>query len=352
MEKMRLPLALMLITLISGCATMTSSQQPLSPEQYYSQARKAQASGDYNGAIENTDALETNYPNSPYAQLAPLELAYARYKLGEYEAGILQADRFIENHPQHANLDYAYYLKGLIRSAQGVSSPAGKPGQEQIVDTDHVREAFKNFSTLVQRFPDSSYRDNALKRMEELRDMLARQELAKVKEQLANGDNEAAVKHAKYIAEQYPKTPAANEALELVTRAASAPPPETTESEIEFMPVTKPVAPAPAVSGGAVRHERWLLQQEPSHYTLQLFGTSSEQKLKRYIEQHKLQAHSAYFRRTHKDKDWYSLLYGNYSSRDEAAAEAKRLKGELKLGNIWIRSFKDVQASIVEGQDQ
>jgi len=350
MEKLRSLTALILVTLISGCATMTSSQQPLSPEQYYSQARKAQASGDYNGAIENTDALETNFPNSPYAQLAPLELAYARYKLGEYEAGILQADRFIDNHPQHANLDYAYYLKGLIRSAQGVSNPPGKPGQEQIVDTGHVREAFKNFSTLVQRFPDSSYRDNALKRMKQLRDVLARQELAKVKEQLANGDNEAAIKHAKYIAEQYPKTHAADEALELVTRAASAPPPETTESEIEVIPASQPVAPA--VSGGSVRHERWLLQQKPSHYTLQLIGTSSEQGLKRYIEQHKLQGHSAYFRRTHNNKDWYSLLYGNYSSRDEAATEAKRLKDELKLGNIWIRSLKDIQASIVEGQDQ
>ena len=48
-----------------------------------------------------------------YAEQAQLELIYAYYKNVEPEAAKASAERFIRLHPQHANVDYAYYLKGL-----------------------------------------------------------------------------------------------------------------------------------------------------------------------------------------------------------------------------------------------
>lgn len=340
--------ALILITLISGCASMTPQTQQvqasLSPEHYYGEARKAQAGGDHAGAIQAFKELEDRYPLSPYAQLAPLEIAYAQYKLGEYDAGAAQTERFITNHPEHANLDYAYYLKGLIRSAQGTANPEAAPAQQAIVDPEHARQAFQSFSLLVQGFPDSGYRDNALQRMAQLRNLLARHELESVRQQLEQGQQQAAIRRAKYIAEQYPKTPAAREALELITSSAS-----TTISGVEVMPVTAPITPTLAQE--SIHREEWLLQQNPRHFTLQIAGTSSQEGLQRYIEQHQLQDQSAYFRRMHNNKAWYSLLYGNYGSRDQAIDAAERLKTELGLDNIWIRRFNDVQASIMEGHD-
>ncbi len=347
MKETRSLFALLLFTLLSGCATLapqTARQANQSAEQYYNEARKAQAGGDHAGAIQAFAELENRHPLSPYARLAPLETAYARYKLAQYDAAAAAADRFIATYPDHAHLDYAYYLKGLIHSAQGTDNPGASPGQQRIVDSEHARDAFRSFSTLVQRFPDSGYRNNALQRMSQLRNLLARQELETVKSRIEQGEYGAAVRHAKYIAEQYPETPAAREALELITSSAS-----TATPNIEVMPVTTPLAPAPEQE--AIHREEWLLQQNPRHFTLQIAGTSSREGLQRYIEQYKLQDHSAYFRRTHNDKNWYSLLYGNYSSRDEAIDAAERLKAELGLDNIWIRRFNEVQASIMEGHD-
>ena len=44
---------------------------------------------------------------------------YAYYKYDEPAAAVAAADRFIKLHPQHPNVDYAYYLKGLVNYNQG-----------------------------------------------------------------------------------------------------------------------------------------------------------------------------------------------------------------------------------------
>ena len=57
--------------------------------------------------------LESRYPFGRYAEQAQLELIYAHYNNYEPEASIEAADRFVRLHPQHPNVDYAYYMKGL-----------------------------------------------------------------------------------------------------------------------------------------------------------------------------------------------------------------------------------------------
>ena len=65
-------------------------------------------------------ALESRYPFGRYADQAQLELIYANYKNAEPEAAKSAAERFIRLHPQHPNVDYAYYLKGLTSFDQDV----------------------------------------------------------------------------------------------------------------------------------------------------------------------------------------------------------------------------------------
>ncbi|WP_164230812.1 outer membrane protein assembly factor BamD, partial [Stenotrophomonas maltophilia] len=43
-----------------------------------------------------------------------IETAYANYKDGETAAALAAVDRFIQLHPNHPSVDYAYYLNGLI----------------------------------------------------------------------------------------------------------------------------------------------------------------------------------------------------------------------------------------------
>lgn len=345
---MRQLIALIIAMIISGCSSMApqpEQQAKLTPDQYYSEARKAQASGDYDSAIKYSSELEEHYPLSPYTQLVPLETAFAHYKLEDYDAAVKDADRFISTHPQHANLDYAYYLKGLIRSAQGSGKSIEDPAQVVIVDPNYSRDAFKSFSILVKQFPDSKYRDNALQRMSELRNQMARHELQAVKTKLDEGDTEGAMHLAKYISEQYSNTPAATEALELIISASSTSIALAAPS-IEVMPAAQPVAPS--LASETMHREAWLLQQNPKHFTLQIASSSNKENLESYIRQHKLQNDTAYFRRKLDNKDWYSLLYGNYSNRAEAISAAEKVKTELGISDIWIRQYNEVQASIVQ----
>ena len=59
------------------------------------------------------EKLEARYPYGRYAQQAQLEVAYAYYKSNEQASAVAACERFIKLHPNHPNVDYAYYLKGL-----------------------------------------------------------------------------------------------------------------------------------------------------------------------------------------------------------------------------------------------
>lgn len=345
---MRLLTALIITLVIGGCSTMpaqNAEQDKWSPEQYYTEARKAQASGDHKAALKYFGELEIFYPLSPYAQLAPVEIAYAHYKLENFDLAIKDSQRFISTYPDHANLDYAFYLRGLAQSGLGLGRSTQSAEQTTILDNNQAREAFKSFSTVMQRFPESRYRDSAQQRMTELRNLMAMNELQGVKAKLAAGEQEAALQMAKYISDQYPKTPAASQAFELVTQASSTTVTPQSKQETAAAAVQEAI---PHTTTDAIHRETWLLQRDPLHFTLQLIGTSDRDKLENYIQKHKLTTDAAYYQRLLNGKEWYSLLYGNYDNKADARSTAATLKTKLGLENIWVRQFGDIQAQLAK----
>src|SRR5690606_19386954 len=93
-----------------------------SAERLYATAHDEMDSGNYTRAIRLFETLEARYPYGRYAQQAILESAYANYRLGETALAVAAAERFIRTYPNHPNVDYAYYLKGLVhfREDQGL----------------------------------------------------------------------------------------------------------------------------------------------------------------------------------------------------------------------------------------
>ena len=177
---MRLFIVFVTAMLISGCSTMSSQpdeQAKWSPDLYYGEARKAQASGEHKAAIKYFSELEIHYPLSPYAQLAPIEIGYGHYKLKNFDATIQETERFIHTYPDHDNIDYAHYLKGLARNDQTQGKANSEAQTAEAFNTELARLAFSDFSTVVQKFPDSKYRDNAMQHLNTLRNQLARHEL-------------------------------------------------------------------------------------------------------------------------------------------------------------------------------
>ncbi len=86
-------------------------------QQLYQEAMTAMDEGALEVAIEKFQLLEARYPFGRYSEQAQLELIYAYFKNFEPESARAAADRFIRLHPNHENIDYAYYLKGLTGDA-------------------------------------------------------------------------------------------------------------------------------------------------------------------------------------------------------------------------------------------
>jgi len=121
LSQFRLVLVLVVISMFaSGCSTIKSwlpeekdETKSWSASKLYAEAKANLNDGEYQTAIDLYETLEARYPHGAYAQQAQLETAYAYYKFEEPESAIAAANRFIKLHPRHANVDYAYYLRGL-----------------------------------------------------------------------------------------------------------------------------------------------------------------------------------------------------------------------------------------------
>ena len=64
-------------------------------------------------AAQDFDEVDRQHPYSVWATKAQLMAAYALYEDGKYDESIIAADRFIQLHPGHRDVAYAYYLKAL-----------------------------------------------------------------------------------------------------------------------------------------------------------------------------------------------------------------------------------------------
>jgi outer membrane protein assembly factor BamD len=220
---MRFPriLSIFSLLLLAGCSTISEDMtENWSVERFYEEAKSALDNGDYAGAIDKFTRLEARYPYGRYAQQAQLETIYAYYKDNEPASAVAAADRFIKLHPRHPNVDYAFYLRGLTTFNQGKGAFEGIFKQDRAKrDPASLRESFNYFRELVTRYPDSQYTPDAIERMTELRNTLARHELVVADYYMRRGSYLAAANRGKYVLENYQRSTAIPDALALMVRA-------------------------------------------------------------------------------------------------------------------------------------
>ncbi|MDX1654747.1 MAG: outer membrane protein assembly factor BamD [Candidatus Competibacteraceae bacterium] len=209
--------------LLSACTLLTEEIDMTagwSAERFYREGQEELQGGNYLTAIERFEKLQTRYPFGRYAQQAQLHLIYAYYKSEQPESAIAAADRFIRTNPRHPDVDYAYYMKGVVNFNRGVGVIERLlPGDPAKTDTLTASQAFNDFSELVRRFPQSRYAEDAAQRMVYLRNNLARYELNVGDYYLRREAYVAAANRAKYVLENYANSPVANDALAMLARA-------------------------------------------------------------------------------------------------------------------------------------
>ena len=215
-------LALAAVT-AAGCSTWGKDQDPTkdwSAQHLYDAAKEQLDNANYEQAIEYYEKLEVRYPFGPLAMQAQLDIVYSHYKSGEPASAIAAADRFIKHHPRHPNVDYAYYLKGLVHFHEGESFLSRFiPRYTSERDPGVVLQSFRAFEELVQRFPDSRYAEDSRQRMVYLKNALAAHEIHVARYYMKREAYLAAANRARYVVENYQRTPAVPDALVIMTMA-------------------------------------------------------------------------------------------------------------------------------------
>jgi outer membrane protein assembly factor BamD len=122
----------------------------------------------YPVAVKQFDDVEQYYPYSTWAVNAQLMQGYAQYLQNKYTEAVATLDRFIQLHPAHRDIAYAYYLRALCY-------------YEQIADISRdqrgTQEALGALQEVVNRFPDSAYGRDARLKIDLARDHLAGKEM-------------------------------------------------------------------------------------------------------------------------------------------------------------------------------
>lgn len=212
-------LIVLTLLFVSGCAT-NEVEEELSERQYYEEAQEALKEEQFTIAVEKLESLEARYPFGRYAEQAQLDLIYAYYRSLDYESSGATAERFIRMHPDHAQLDYAYYMKGLASySVDRGLFERFIPSDFSERDLAPAKDSFNDFSRLLNRFPDSVYAPDARQRMVYLRNLLADHELKAANWYMLRGAYVAAANRARYVVENFDRTPAMAEALALLYKA-------------------------------------------------------------------------------------------------------------------------------------
>lgn len=221
--------AFILITALtlSACAIFGNPNPPdetkgWAEQRLYAAGQEKMADKNYDKAIEYFQKLEARYPHGAYATQAQLEVAYAYYKKTEPVLCLSAVDRFIKLHPNHPNLDYAYYLKGLATfNERGIME---KYTKQEINDRDPktLRVSFNAFKELVERFPSSRYQKDATQRMIYLVNTLAMHEMHVARYYMQRKAYVAAMNRARYVLETYPNSVAVEDALVTIISAYDA----------------------------------------------------------------------------------------------------------------------------------
>ncbi|WKE64947.1 outer membrane protein assembly factor BamD [Gallaecimonas kandeliae] len=214
-----LTLLLALGLTLGGCASSSKEEKAMqnSPQKSFEQAQTALTQGNYKKATELLEGLDSRYPFGPYSHQVQLDMMYAYYKQGDYASAISTIDRFTKLNPQHTDLDYAYYMRGLNHMAMDSNFFQELLWVDRTdKDPSSSRQAFEDFANLIKRFPNSKYAADASQRMVFLKNRLANYELAVARYYVKRKAWVAAANRAQTVVDNYEGTKAQEKALELL----------------------------------------------------------------------------------------------------------------------------------------
>ena len=89
-----------------------------------------------------------------------------------------------------------------------------------------------------------------------------------------------------------------------------------------------------------------IANMQPKRYTLQVLGLSKAEQARDYVDERKNLVKLYYFRSKQKQGNWYTVIYGNFESKEDALKATKRMPASLTKTKPWIRMIKDIQLNL------
>ena len=281
MKNLSLMLLILSLSLTTGCSWLGWGDEEqteedsagLTEKDFYERIQTSLNASNWTVAISNLQLLESQFPFGKYAEQGQLELIYAQYKSGDYESSIASADRFIRLHPQHPNVDYAFYVKGLSEISQtGGFFDSFLPTDSSMRDIGEARGAFTTLTELLSRFPESPYAADARKRLVSLRNRLARAEIHVANYYFTRGAYLAAANRGRFVVENFQQSPAVPDGLAVMAQAYYLlEMKELADNSVEVLVANYPEHPS-LDSNGQFDFERRLLADQDSWLDKVSFG--------------------------------------------------------------------------------
>jgi len=203
--------ALVVLGSLAACANTDEAEYVERPaEELYAEGQDLLNDQSYRSAAKAFEEVERQHPYSQWAVRGRLMSAYAYYEGEMYIEAQAALQSFIDLHPGHKDVPYAYYL--LARSYYDQISDVGR-------DQEMTREALAAFEELMRRFPDSDYARDATLKADLARDHLAGKEMEIGRYYQNRQQYVAAINRFQNVVDTYQTTTHVPEALHRLTES-------------------------------------------------------------------------------------------------------------------------------------
>jgi len=215
--------SVLMIIFLSGCSPFGGNNlaskpvaNGLTPKELYNQAEGKAKSGSLDQAIEQYEVLLSSYPSSKYAVQAKLDIAYNLFKRKKYNRAIIQLDDYISKYPSLPSTPYAYYLRGIVAEEKSSSILDKIITDSAQRDVQSARDAYAYYIELIDKFPNSKYSEDALKKLNNLKNTLARHEFYVAIYYAKTGSYIASINRAQFIIQNFSNSSSIPNSLHLM----------------------------------------------------------------------------------------------------------------------------------------
>ncbi|MFP5078188.1 outer membrane protein assembly factor BamD [Rhizobium sp. YIM 134829] len=185
---------------------LTAETDP--PDVLYNQGLANLNAGKTTEAARKFDAIDKQHPFSEYARKALVMKAFVNYRQGQNQDAINAAQRYLNLYPESPDAAYAQYIVGLAYSKQ---IPTVTQDQKAAMNTIAAMQ------TVVDKYPDSEYVEDAQAKIRFAKDNLAGKEMQVGRYYLERREYLAALTRFRTVVEQYSNTNQVEEALARLT---------------------------------------------------------------------------------------------------------------------------------------